>query len=106
MKGDFFMNNILVLEAVSWDIGTILLWLVLGGIAGWLASLVMRRDGSMGIGLNILVGIIGAVIGGVIMNLFGAPGAGGINIWSLVVAFVGAVVLLAIINLFKRGSVR
>lgn len=100
------MYDIYVLQAVTWDIGTILLWLVLGGVAGWLASLVMHRDGSMGIGLNILVGIIGAVIGGVVMNLFGQPGTTGINIWSLLVAFIGAVVLLAIVNLFKRGSVR
>ncbi len=101
------MYQVAVLEAVvQWNIGTILLWLLLGGIAGWLASIVMRRDGSMGIGMNIVVGIIGAVIGGVVMNLLGAPGATGINWWSLLVAFVGAVVLLAIINLFKRGSVR
>ena len=87
----------------------IIIWLVIGGIIGWLASMVMKTDGQQGIILNVVVGIVGAVLGG----WFISPllGAGTINqndfsISGLVVSFIGAVVLLAIVNLFRRGSVR
>ena len=83
----------------------IIIWLVVGGIIGWLASIIMRTDGQQGILLNIVVGIIGAVIGGLI------AGGGSINdnymaprAW--IFSLIGAVILLAIINLFRRGSVR
>jgi len=87
----------------------IILWLVIGGIVGWLASIVMRRDGSQGIVLNIVVGIVGAVIGGWLLSpLLGAPtiNSGIISIGSLLVSFLGAVILLALVNLISRNRVR
>jgi uncharacterized membrane protein YeaQ/YmgE (transglycosylase-associated protein family) len=87
----------------------IILWLVIGGVVGWLASIVMRRDGSQGIFLNVVVGIIGAMLGGWLIGpLVGAPSinSGVLSIGSLLVSFLGAVVLLAIVNLFTRNRVR
>jgi len=87
----------------------IILWLVIGGVIGWLASIVMRTDGSQGIFLNIIVGIVGAFLGGwLISPLVGAPSinSGEISIGSLLVSFIGAVILLAIVNLFTRKRVR
>ena len=83
-------------------IGTI----IVGGVAGWLASIVMRRDASMGILWNIVVGIIGGLLGGVIGNATGFLTNDGGWIMYLVTAFVGAVVLLAIVNMVQRGRVR
>ena len=87
----------------------IIILIVVGGILGWLASIVMRTDGQQGILLNVVVGIVGAVLAGLLLN----PLIGGGNIWtgdfsvsSLLVSFLGAVVLLAIVNLVRRGSVR
>ena len=87
----------------------IILWLVIGGVIGWLASIVMRTDGSQGIFLNIVVGIVGAFLGGWLIGpLLGAPSinSGVISIGSLLVSFLGAVVLLAIVNLITRARVR
>ena len=80
----------------------IILWLIIGGVIGWLASLVMRTDGSQGIILNIVVGIIGSWLGGWLI----APMIGGSGIMGYVSALIGAIVLLAIVNLFRRGRVR
>lgn len=81
--------------------------LIVGGIAGWLASMIMNRDGSMGLLLNIVVGIIGSVLGNLIMNQFGIGGSIQVfSIQGLIVAIVGAVVLLGIVNLVQRGRVR
>lgn len=88
---------------------TLILILIVGGVIGWLASLVMRTDGQQGIFLNVVVGIVGALIAGLLVTplLGGAPiTSGSFDIMSLVVSFLGAVILLAIINLFRRGSVR
>lgn len=88
---------------------TLILVLVVGGIIGWLASLLMRTDGQQGIFLNVVVGIVGAVLAGLIITplIGGAPiTSGAFDIRSLIASFLGAVVLLAIINLFRRGSVR
>lgn len=82
----------------------IIIWLIVGGVCGWLASLIMRTDAQQGIILNIVVGIVGAAIAGLLL------GKGNINnglsidtfLWSL----VGAVILLAIVNLIRRGTVR
>jgi uncharacterized membrane protein YeaQ/YmgE (transglycosylase-associated protein family) len=87
----------------------LLIWLVVGGVIGWLASLIMRTDASQGVLLNVVVGIIGAMLGGWLISPL--LGVGTINqsnfsIGSLVVSLVGAVILLAIVNLFRRGSVR
>jgi uncharacterized membrane protein YeaQ/YmgE (transglycosylase-associated protein family) len=78
-------------------------WIVLGALAGWIASMITGNSERMGAGANILVGIIGGFIGGILMNLFGGYGITGFNLWSLVVATVGAVVLLWIVNSFTRG---
>jgi len=80
----------------------ILLWIVLGAVAGWLASLVMKTGAQQGIVLDIVVGIVGALLGGWIFGLFGAAGVTGFNFYSLLVAFVGAVVLLAIVRAVRR----
>ena len=82
----------------------IIIWLIVGGICGWLASLIMRTDAQQGIVLNIVVGIVGAAIAGLLL------GKGNINqgisietfLWSL----IGAIILLAIVNLIRRGTVR
>jgi uncharacterized membrane protein YeaQ/YmgE (transglycosylase-associated protein family) len=86
-----------------------ILIIIVGGILGWLASIVMRTDGQQGILMNIVVGIVGAIIGGLLLApLIGGASitSGTFDIKSLLVSFLGAVVLLAIINLFRRGSVR
>ncbi|HEX9440981.1 MAG TPA: GlsB/YeaQ/YmgE family stress response membrane protein [Roseiflexaceae bacterium] len=83
----------------------LILWLLFGALIGWLASLVMRTDAQQGAVLNIVVGIIGALIGGF---LFGGPtiNSSTFNLTALLISFVGAVILLAIVNLVRRGTVR
>lgn len=80
----------------------------MGGIVGWLASLVMRTDGQQGILLNIVVGIVGAFLGGLLISPLLGVGTinEGISMASMGVSLLGAVILLAIINLFRRGRVR
>ncbi|MGB3754051.1 MAG: GlsB/YeaQ/YmgE family stress response membrane protein [Parerythrobacter sp.] len=82
--------------------------IIVGGVAGWLASMVMGRDASMGIFWNVVVGIIGSVLGNVIANaLFDIGGSiQEFSLTGLIIAFVGAVVLLGIMNLIQRGRVR
>ncbi|MDN3646974.1 GlsB/YeaQ/YmgE family stress response membrane protein [Pontixanthobacter aestiaquae] len=81
--------------------------LIVGGVAGWLASMVMNRDASMGIFWNIVVGCVGSVIGNLIANQFGIVGSvKEFSLTGLVVAVVGAIVLLGIVNLVQRGRVR
>ncbi len=80
----------------------IISWIVLGGIAGWLASLIMKRNDQMGCIMNIIAGIVGAAVGGWVFSLFGGQGVTGFNLPSLLVAFVGAVIVLAIVNLIFR----
>lgn len=81
----------------------ILLFILLGGIAGWLASMIMGTNDQQGILLNIVVGIVGAFLGGLVFNLFGAYGVTGFNLWSLGVAILGAVLLLGLVRLVRRG---
>ena len=83
----------------------IIIWLIIGGIVGWLASLVMRTDAQQGILLNIVVGIVGAFLGGLIVNR-GNINNSELGVTSFVVSLFGAIVLLAIVNLFRRGSLR
>ena len=86
-----------------------LIWLLVGGILGWLASLVMKTDGQQGVILNVVVGIVGALIAGfVIAPMFGTGtiNTNDFSISGLLVSFVGAAILLGIVNLFRRGSVR
>lgn len=84
--------------------------LVVGGIIGWLASKVMNTDAQQGVFMNIVVGCVGSILGKFIAGrFFGMGGMGlrdGIDIPSLAVAFVGAILLLAVVNYFRRGSVR
>jgi uncharacterized membrane protein YeaQ/YmgE (transglycosylase-associated protein family) len=86
-----------------------IIWLVVGGLIGWVASMLMRTNGQQGIILNIVVGIVGALLGGwLIAPMFGV---GTINqndfsVGGLAVSLLGAVILLAIVNLVRRGRVR
>lgn len=87
----------------------IILWLVLGGVIGWLASMLMKTDGQQGIILNVVVGIVGALIGGWFISPL--VGVGTINqnnfsVPAMGVSFIGAVILLAVVNLFRRGAMR
>ena len=82
-------------------------WILVGALAGWVASMIMTRDGTMGAIANIVVGIIGALIGGFIVNSLGGDGSiSGFNIQTFLVALLGSIVLLAIVNLFTRGRAR
>jgi uncharacterized membrane protein YeaQ/YmgE (transglycosylase-associated protein family) len=83
-----------------------IVWLILGGIIGWLASIVMRTDAQQGIFLNIVVGIVGSFIGGIFMRSFGKINDNDFSLSAILAAFVGALVLLAIVNLVRRGRVR
>lgn len=87
----------------------LIILLVVGGIIGWIASMIMRTDGQQGIILNVVVGIVGALLAGfVITPLIGGASImdGAINIQSILVSLLGSVVLLGIVNLVRRGSVR
>lgn len=81
----------------------ILAWIVLGGLAGWIASMVMKTNESMGIFANILVGIVGALVGGFVFGLFGGSDVNGFNLYSLLVAIVGACIFLGIVKAVKRA---
>ena len=87
----------------------IIIWLVVGGVIGWLASLVMKTDAQQGVILNVIVGIVGAMLGGWLISPL--VGVGTINqdsfsLPAMLVSFVGAAILLAIVNLVRRGAVR
>ena len=86
----------------------ILVWLIVGGVVGWLASIIMRTDGQQGILLNVVVGIVGALLAGFVVSPLLGIGTinQGISIATFLVSLVGAVILLAIVNLFRRGRVR
>ena len=79
----------------------ILLWIIFGGLVGWVASLIMKTDAQQGIVLNVVVGIVGAVVGGWIMNLLGGNAGGGFSLYSFLVALLGACVLLAIVRALR-----
>lgn len=79
-------------------------WLLIGALAGWIASMITGNNKEMGALKNIVVGIIGGFIGGFVMNLIGGYGITGFNVWSLFVAVIGAVILLLIINLAKKKA--
>ncbi len=87
----------------------LIIWLVVGGLIGWLASLLMKTDGQQGILMNVVVGIVGALLGGWFLSPMvgvGTINQGNFSLPALGVSFVGAVVLLAIVNLFRRGATR
>lgn len=86
-----------------------IIWLVIGGLIGWVASMIMKTDAQQGIVLNVVVGIIGAFLGGwLISPLVGIPtiNQNAFSLPALLVSLVGAVILLAIVNLVRRGSAR
>lgn len=87
----------------------ILLWLLIGGLIGWVASIIMGTDGRQGIILNVVVGIVGAVIGGWLFGgMFGAStiNEGNLSVSGLLVSLLGAVILIAIVKFFRRSAVR
>ena len=88
---------------------SIIIWLIVGGVVGWLASIIMKTDGQQGILLNVVVGVIGALLGGwLLAPLFGTGtiNQGDFSLSGLVVSLLGAVILLAVVNLIRRGTAR
>lgn len=85
------------------NLGGIIPAIILGGLAGWVASMIMKTDASMGIVANVVVGIIGAIIGNLMLPLFGLGGTTGFSLWSFIVALLGAIVLLFIVGMFRGG---
>ena len=86
-----------------------LIWLAVGGVIGWVASMVMKTDAQQGIFLNVIVGIVGAVLGGLLISpLVGVPSINqnAFSLGAMLVSLVGAIILLAIVNLFRRGKSR
>jgi uncharacterized membrane protein YeaQ/YmgE (transglycosylase-associated protein family) len=86
-----------------------ILWLIVGGLIGWLASKIMNTDAQQGVGLNIVVGIVGALLAGWLITPLvggGTINQGDFSLSGLIISLLGAIVLLAIVNLFRRGSAR
>lgn len=81
-----------------------LAWIVLGGIAGWIASMIAGNNENQGLLGNIIIGILGAFIGGFLINLVGGNGITGFNLWSLLVAIGGATLLLAVLGRFRHQA--
>ena len=75
---------------------SIILWIILGLVAGWLASVIMKTNATQGALMDIILGVVGSVVGGFVFNLFGQPGVTGFDLYSLAVATVGAVILIAL----------
>ena len=87
----------------------LIIWLVVGGVVGWLASMIMRTDAQQGIFLNVIVGIVGALIAGFVLTPLlgrGTINSGDFSLMGLVLSLVGAIILLAIVNLMRCGAVR
>jgi uncharacterized membrane protein YeaQ/YmgE (transglycosylase-associated protein family) len=85
------------------------IWLLVGGILGWLASIVMHTNGQQGLILNIVVGIVGAFVAGLLLTPrlgIGTINQSDFSLPALLVSFAGAVILLAVVNLFRRGALR
>ncbi len=80
----------------------IILWIIFGALVGWVASLVMKTDAEQGSFMNVVVGIIGAVVGGWLMSFFGQNGISGFNLYSFLVALLGAIVLIAIVRALRQ----
>jgi uncharacterized membrane protein YeaQ/YmgE (transglycosylase-associated protein family) len=82
-----------------------IVWIIFGALAGWVASMIMKTDAEQGAVANIIVGIVGAIVGGFLMQLIGGSGVTGFNISSFLVAVLGAVVLLAVYKAVRKRSV-
>lgn len=83
-----------------------IVWLIVGGLIGWVASMIMRTDGQQGVILNIVVGIIGAVIAGLILGGGNINNSNPLDLTNILYSLLGAIILLAVVNLVRRGSVR
>ena len=79
----------------------IVAWIILGGLAGWIGSMVMGTDASQGIVLNIIVGIVGALVGGAAFHFFGGAGVTGFNFYSLLVAIIGSVIFIWLLKMVR-----
>lgn len=79
----------------------LILWIIFGALAGWVASLIMNTDGRQGLLGNIIVGVVGALVGGWLANGIGESGVGGFNLYSFVVAVIGACVFIAALRLLR-----
>lgn len=77
--------------------------IIIGGLAGWIASKIMGTDASMGVLANIVVGVLGAIIGNLLLPVFGLSQTTGFSLWSFIVALLGAIVLLFVVGLFRGG---
>jgi uncharacterized membrane protein YeaQ/YmgE (transglycosylase-associated protein family) len=81
----------------------IILWIIFGGLVGWLSSLIMKTDKEQGLILNIVVGIIGALVGGFLMSALGSSPVTGFNLYSMLVALLGAVIFTAVIKFLRKN---
>jgi uncharacterized membrane protein YeaQ/YmgE (transglycosylase-associated protein family) len=80
----------------------LILWIILGAIAGWVASVIMKTNASQGTVADIVLGVLGAIVGGFIMSFFGQAGVTGFNVYSVVVAVLGAIVLIGLGRMLAR----
>lgn len=83
----------------------IILWIIFGGLVGWIASIIMKTDAEQGVFLNIIIGMVGAFIGGLIMSLIGGTSITGFNVYSFLVALLGAIILIGCIKLIRGRQV-
>ena len=82
----------------------IIIWVIFGAIAGWIASLVMKTDAQQGVLMDIVLGVVGAVVGGFLMNMLGQPGVTGFNLYSFLVAIVGAIIVIGAGRMLTRHT--
>ena len=85
----------------------IIVWLIMGAVVGWIASIIMKTNDQQGTLLNIVVGVVGAGLGGLLFRMLGMNGTNindGLSVYSFVVSLVGAVVLLGLVSLLRRGA--
>lgn len=80
----------------------IIIWIIFGGLVGWIASIIIGTNPQQGLMLNIIVGIVGAILGGWIMSFFGENGVTGFNLYSFIVAILGAVILIIVVKALRR----
>ena len=83
----------------------IILWIIFGGLVGWIASLIMGTDSQQGIVLNVVVGVLGAFVGGWIASMFGSVGVTGFNLYSFIIAIIGAVVFIMLVKVIRGQTV-
>lgn len=79
----------------------IIIWIVFGGITGWVASLLMKTDSQQGLVLNVIVGVVGAFIGGWLASVMGIAGVSGFNLYSFIIAILGAITLIGVVKMLR-----